>query len=221
MASFLRRRRSFLIKLLLLVPVLYLIALAVFSLGGKSADDLPVPPFGKDSWHAAHGHDARDLHDSRKNDGPPPPPVPDNDGPPPPPVPDMHGIDSHQFGNHIGHEAPPPPPPNNQVNPPQPEHDGGLKGQPRGKDSGDLKVMPEVKVKVEDVEKEKIEELKEQPHDPNAPGENGRAVSITKEKLSEEERKKFDEGWKNNAYNQYASDMISLHRSLPDVRDKE
>ena len=51
-------------------------------------------------------------------------------------------------------------------------------------------------------------------------GEQGRAVTIEKDKLSPEERKLYDEGWKNNAFNQYASDMISLHRSLPDIRDK-
>ena len=44
---------------------------------------------------------------------------------------------------------------------------------------------------------------------------------IDKEKLSPEERKKYDEGWTNNAFNQYASDMISLHRSLADIRDPE
>ena len=52
-------------------------------------------------------------------------------------------------------------------------------------------------------------------------GEKGRGVNIDKNGLSPEERKKFDDGWQKNAYNQYASDMISLHRSLPDVRDKE
>ena len=52
-------------------------------------------------------------------------------------------------------------------------------------------------------------------------GENGKGVNIEKEKLSPDERKKFDDGWQKNAYNQYASDMISLHRSLPDVRDAE
>jgi hypothetical protein len=52
-------------------------------------------------------------------------------------------------------------------------------------------------------------------------GENGEAVNIDKEKLSPEERAKFDVGWKNNEFNEYASNMISLHRSLPDVRHKE
>ncbi len=50
-------------------------------------------------------------------------------------------------------------------------------------------------------------------------GELGRPVNIDKDKLSPSERIKFDEGWKNNAFNQYASDMISLHRSLADIRD--
>ncbi|XP_013382243.1 polypeptide N-acetylgalactosaminyltransferase 5 [Lingula anatina] len=56
---------------------------------------------------------------------------------------------------------------------------------------------------------------------PNAPGEMGKAVIIKKEDLSPEERKKYDAGFQKNAFNQYASDMMSLHRSLPDVRDKE
>ncbi len=53
------------------------------------------------------------------------------------------------------------------------------------------------------------------------PGEMGNAVRIDKEKLSEEEKRKYDEGWRSNAFNQYASDMISLRRSLADVRDPE
>lgn len=54
---------------------------------------------------------------------------------------------------------------------------------------------------------------------PNAHGELGKPVNIDKEKLSPSERIKYDEGWTNNAFNQYASDMISLHRSLADIRD--
>ena len=50
-------------------------------------------------------------------------------------------------------------------------------------------------------------------------GEMGKAVVIDKDKLSPEERKDYDKGWQDNAFNRYASDMISLHRTLPDVRD--
>ena len=62
-----------------------------------------------------------------------------------------------------------------------------------------------------------------QPYYPVAnmsPGELGRAVLIDKDKLSPEERRKYDEGWENNQFNQYVSDMISLHRTLPDIRDE-
>jgi hypothetical protein len=53
------------------------------------------------------------------------------------------------------------------------------------------------------------------------PGELGKPVVIDKELLSPQDRKKYDDGWKNNGFNQYVSDMISLHRSLPDFRDEE
>lgn len=52
-------------------------------------------------------------------------------------------------------------------------------------------------------------------------GAMGKAVIIDKNKLSKEERQKFDGGWQRNAFNEYASDKISLHRTLPDIRDPE
>ena len=55
----------------------------------------------------------------------------------------------------------------------------------------------------------------------NGSGEMGNAVHIDREKLSMEERKKYDDGWTNNAFNQYVSDMISLRRTLADIRDPE
>ncbi|KAK5977943.1 Polypeptide N-acetylgalactosaminyltransferase [Trichostrongylus colubriformis] len=57
--------------------------------------------------------------------------------------------------------------------------------------------------------------------DPNQAGEKGAAVNIDKEKLSPAEKKKYDTGFQNNAFNQYASDMISIHRTLPEILDKE
>ncbi len=56
------------------------------------------------------------------------------------------------------------------------------------------------------------------PHDPNGPGELGKPVKI--DNPDKETKRKIDEGWKNNAFNQYVSDMISVHRSLPDPRDE-
>jgi polypeptide N-acetylgalactosaminyltransferase len=52
-------------------------------------------------------------------------------------------------------------------------------------------------------------------------GEYGRPVNIVKENLSDEEQTKYEKGLENNSFNEYASDKISLHRSLPDVRDPE
>lgn len=38
--------------------------------------------------------------------------------------------------------------------------------------------------------------------------------------VSGDVKKLIDEGWQKNAFNQYASDLISVHRKLPDPRDK-
>ncbi|XP_021354684.1 polypeptide N-acetylgalactosaminyltransferase 5-like [Mizuhopecten yessoensis] len=50
-------------------------------------------------------------------------------------------------------------------------------------------------------------------------GEGGKPGHIQTSSLSREERRAYDQGWKDNAFNQYLSDRISLHRSLPDARD--
>jgi len=57
--------------------------------------------------------------------------------------------------------------------------------------------------------------------DPNQAGELGKAVKVDKTKLTPEERRKYDDGFQKNAFNQYASDMISVHRSLPLPADEE
>ena len=53
---------------------------------------------------------------------------------------------------------------------------------------------------------------------PNA-GEMGKPVILEKEKLSKDVQSLIDKGWEDNAFDQYISDMISITRSLPDVRD--
>lgn len=61
-----------------------------------------------------------------------------------------------------------------------------------------------------------------QPNDGDAEksyGEMGKPV-VLPANLTADVKKLVDEGWKNNAFNQYASDLVSLHRSLPDPRDE-
>ncbi|KAK6746241.1 hypothetical protein RB195_012388 [Necator americanus] len=57
--------------------------------------------------------------------------------------------------------------------------------------------------------------------DPNQPGEKGKAVKIDKSGLTADQKKLYDLGFQNNAFNQYASDLISIHRTLPEILDKE
>ena len=56
------------------------------------------------------------------------------------------------------------------------------------------------------------------PPDPDGPGEMGKPVKIDNPEPAV--KKLIDEGWQKNAFNQYASDMISVHRQLPDPRDE-
>lgn len=50
------------------------------------------------------------------------------------------------------------------------------------------------------------------------PGENGKPYKPTN--LTEAQKKLVGEGWKNNAFNQFVSDLISVKRNLPDPRDQ-
>ncbi|CAG0904953.1 unnamed protein product [Darwinula stevensoni] len=54
---------------------------------------------------------------------------------------------------------------------------------------------------------------------PSGPGEMGKAVKLSAN-LTKEEKALVDDGWTKNAFNQYVSDMISLHRTLPDLRSE-
>lgn len=50
-------------------------------------------------------------------------------------------------------------------------------------------------------------------------GEYGKPVVIPTN-LTSDVQKLVNEGWQKNAFNQYVSDLISLHRKLPDPRDE-
>lgn len=52
-----------------------------------------------------------------------------------------------------------------------------------------------------------------QPHNPNGPGEHGAGV-----RTKQEEQAKVKIGWDHAYFNEYVSDMISVERSVPDVR---
>ena len=58
------------------------------------------------------------------------------------------------------------------------------------------------------------------PREPDGPGEMGKPVVLPKDPTPEI-KKIIDEGWQKNAFNQYISDMISIHRTLPDPRDEK
>jgi len=55
------------------------------------------------------------------------------------------------------------------------------------------------------------------PRDPDGPGEMGKPFKVNNPDKGTKE--KIDKGWQDNAFNQYVSDKISVHRSLPDPRD--
>jgi len=76
--------------------------------------------------------------------------------------------------------------------------------------------MKDLESKIKDAEKNEDQPALAPPMAPNGPGEMGKAVKI--ENPDPETKAKIDKGWKDNAFNQHVSDLISVHRSLPDLR---
>jgi polypeptide N-acetylgalactosaminyltransferase len=54
--------------------------------------------------------------------------------------------------------------------------------------------------------------------DLNGPGEMGKPFEVNKSRLVPSDLQKYEDGFEKNAFNSYASDLISSHRTLPDVR---
>ncbi|RWS31791.1 putative polypeptide N-acetylgalactosaminyltransferase 9-like protein [Leptotrombidium deliense] len=77
------------------------------------------------------------------------------------------------------------------------------------------------KLRINDQNKKKEDEAAAVIPPPNefvGAGEMGKPVILPKN-LSKEIEKRVSQGWADNAFNQYISDLISTSRSLPDVRD--
>ncbi|GMS89138.1 hypothetical protein PENTCL1PPCAC_11313 [Pristionchus entomophagus] len=163
------RRRSLAMKLVILVPAVWLIALFFFASGG---DDTHIPPVIHENNLNVGNGDA-DVAIKKKE------------------IPIVQG-----FGEPL-----------------KPEE-----AEPKDGHAGE-KDKPPVLVKPSFVFDSDSPIYKK--GDSNQEGEAGKAVKVDKDKLSPEEKKKYDQGFTNNAFNQYASDLISIHRSLPSNVDEE
>jgi len=59
------------------------------------------------------------------------------------------------------------------------------------------------------------------PIDSTGPGSNGHPYKLVKESLPNEEQIKWKAGWKAQEFNQYISDIISVRRTMPDIRHRD
>ena len=95
------------------------------------------------------------------------------------------------------------------------------------KENEENKIAEDIIIKENNRVKEKEEEDKADeaqnfailpPKTPDGPGEMGKPYKVDKEKADNETKARIEKGWENFAYNEYVSDLISVHRSLPDLR---
>ncbi|KAK6166779.1 hypothetical protein SNE40_023401 [Patella caerulea] len=191
MASFFRRRRGLLFKAIIAVPLIWILAVLLFSSSGKLTSN-------QNDWSVDIDKREKPLH---------------------PPPKSLHI--ENDFKNH-----------DNQIDSEPLGHDRKIHEVDKNIESRKLddnlnsrehksrQREKEMRLRFEPREADNKDTV-EKNHDPNGPGEQGKPININKDTLSSDERKKYDDGWQKNAYNQYVSDMMSLHRSLPDVRDVE
>ena len=95
-----------------------------------------------------------------------------------------------------------------------PDPDPVIREHPSPREEGTVGVSENKEDATEDEEEEDEEEYDEPepppPVNPKAPGEMGKPYKV--DKPTGDVKKAIDKGWKDNAYNQYVSDLISLHR---------
>ena len=95
----------------------------------------------------------------------------------------------------------------------KPDQDPVIREHPSPQEEGTVGVSEnkeDVTVDEDEDEEEYDEPESPPPVDPKAPGEMGKPYKV--DKPTGDVKKAIDKGWKDNAYNQYVSDLISLHR---------
>ena len=112
--------------------------------------------------------------------------------------------------------------------PPPKEDDDGKKFYEKFVEQPDKDQAADKESNIEEKVPDKIEEDKaaeEQrrailpPKKPEGPGELGKPFKVDKDKADEETKKRIEQGWQNNAYNEYVSDLISVHRYVNVIDD--
>ena len=85
-----------------------------------------------------------------------------------------------------------------------------IKGQPQNNINNNIKATPPTLL-------ERMIQQQQQPLRSESPGALGRPYTL--KNISQKEAKLIQIGWNTHMFNQYVSDLISTHRSLPDIRD--
>ncbi|XP_074658769.1 polypeptide N-acetylgalactosaminyltransferase 5-like isoform X2 [Tubulanus polymorphus] len=212
------RRRSLIIKVVVLIPMLWFAAVLVYSFSDHTID--PAPPGGGPRKIPPLQREARVQNMDQAGEAPPGGHAGGSDSEKDIGIKvdsflgqhlgrnGLQGLRKQQIGDRVARNIP--------VFLGQPLNGNIIQNIP---DNKDQQQQQEEKMFIN--KPVKIDESKKTTRNLSAPGEMGKPVVIDKEKLNPTERARFDRLWKENAFNGYASEMISLHRSLPDVRDRE
>ncbi|TNN05169.1 putative polypeptide N-acetylgalactosaminyltransferase 9 isoform 3 [Schistosoma japonicum] len=72
---------------------------------------------------------------------------------------------------------------------------------------------------VKEIDEHHLRDIVPPDNEPEENREGGIPYTVNREDLSLAEQEIFDKGWEDNAFNQYASDHISVRRYLPDYRE--
>ncbi|XP_054162032.1 putative polypeptide N-acetylgalactosaminyltransferase 9 [Oppia nitens] len=194
---FFPRRRGLYIRIILLIPFTWLLITLIFSLNQRIPSSKSAPDSSGGSGAGGGGQPAHAQ------------PLVANDQQQQPQLPvrldsgvDNSNINSNDNNNNVNNDK-------NSIN--NIESNVNMNKRPKMNKKSQL-----VREKKEEMEREAVIPA---PKDSSSFGEMGKPVLLTN--VSQEIQRKIDKGWESNAFNQYISDLISIDRKLPDVRDPQ